>query len=288
METTEKKSGWDQLGSLAPRYVYVLIMIASILALYTINLPPRAITQNIQDTYDYIEKVKPGTRVVFEVENDYAYFISHLPGTVAVLRHVLSHNVKLIIFNTHSDGPLVWDYQIMPQIRDVMDQYGYQYGKDWVNLGYQTGTETAVAAFAANTWFMQKDYLGTNLQNIPIMQDIHTGKDIDLWIQGGYQPLWIIRQMVAKYQTPFININHEGFIADGPVYVKAGQMTAFVHGWAGATMYERLIGRPGLATAGSGVVSILYYSLIVLTIIGNISWFGKKYFARQSISSQGV
>lgn len=275
---TEKKSIWDLIGGVAPTKLYAIVIIVAAITLLTVKAPPPSIMPNVQRAYDYIEGVKPGTVVVFESENSYAYFMSHLPASVALLRHVLSKNVKLIVFGTHSDSPLIWDYMMAPEIKDVMDKYGYVYGKNWVNLGYSPGLETAVAAFGANTWFTGSDFSGTPLSDLSMMQDIKTGKDIGLWIQGGYQHLWVIRQMVAKYKTPFIIASHEEFIVEGPVFVESGQMVSFVHGWAGAVMYETLIKRAGLATAGSATISVLYYAVLVVIVMGNISWFGKKLF----------
>jgi len=165
---------------------------------------------------------------------------------------------------------------LVPEIRDVLEAYGYEYGVNYLNLGYSTGKETALAALMSNARFQGTDYIGHSLEDLPIMEGINTGEDFDLWVQGGYQHMWVIRQVYGVAKTPFIYLGHEGILGDAPVFVEAGQMTSFVHGWAGGVMYERLINRPGLATAGSGVVSVLYYSVLVATIIGNIAWFGKK------------
>lgn len=272
----EKRSIWDLIGNWPTKYVYISYIIVGIITLHTLTIPPPAIIPNVQITYDYVENIEPGSIVVLQLENSFAYFTGHVPASVSVLRHLLTKNVKLIVWSTREDGPLIWQYHLMPGIRDVLDAYNYEYGEDWVNLGFSTGMETAVAAFAANTWFMGRDYLGNNVEDIPLMHTVRSAEDVDLWLQAGTRALWPIRQLYEKYGTPIIMLELEGFIGQGPVYVQAGQLVSFTHGWPGGAMYEQLLERPSLGMSGGSTISVLYYTLFVLIILGNISWIGKK------------
>jgi len=114
---SEKKSVWDAIGDVEPYKLYAVTMIACIITMFAITVPQPGITPNVTAAYDYVENIEPGAVVVFQIENSYAYYVSHLPASIAFLRHLLTKNVKLLVYSTNSDGPLVWDYMLVPEIR---------------------------------------------------------------------------------------------------------------------------------------------------------------------------
>ena len=273
-----EKGIMDKLAELPLHYLYIAVTLVLFLSLLAPPLPPKEVNPYVRMCYDYIEnEVEDGDVVIFEITNSYAYMISHLPGITAMLNHLLSaHKVKLIVMTEMVDGTLSWDYAILPTIRDSLDKYGYVYGEDWVNIGYIAGRETGLGALSANMYVKERDIKGNLLEDLPVMKDVKDGGDVDLLIQGGYLPIWPIRQFWAKWGTPIIGIGHPGFLASCPIYIEAGQMVGFIYGWPGAAMYEILVERPGLAAMGTTTISAAYLSLLVAIAICNLSYISRR------------
>lgn len=268
----------DKLAEIPYHYLYFALTIVLFISLLAPSLPPAAVNPYVMRCYDYIEnKVKDGDVVLFEITNSYAYYISHLPGATAMLNHLLSeHKVKFIVMSEMEDGPLTWEYSALPAIRDTLNEHDYVYGEDWVVLGFISGREVGLGALSANMRVKEVDMYGNLLKNLPVMKGINNGGDVNLLIQAGYLPLWPIRQFYAKWGTPIIMADHPGALTTDPIYVEAGQMVGFIHGWPGAAQYEVLVGRPGLGSMGSTLISVAYLSLLVAIGLGNLAYISRK------------
>lgn len=273
---TEKRSIWTKLEKIDARQIWGVFLILMIAFVFVPSAPASQIIPNIQRAYDFVEKLQPGNVVVFDIANSYGYFITHIPGAVAILKHALSKKVNLIFFTTYDDAPLIWKFVILPQITDTMQKYGYEYGKNWVELGFIAGREVGIAAFANNAHVMERDARGNLVDDLPMMKTVKNAGDIALWIQAGIWPDWIIRQAWSKYKTPLIMVYHTAAIAAYPVYVQAGQMVSFIHGWEGGAQYEYLIKSPGLASMGLTLVSVAYLVTLFFLFLGNMVLLGRK------------
>jgi len=268
----------DKLAYIPLHYLYIAVTLVLLLSLLAPSLPSKDINPYVKMCYDYIEnEVKDGDVVQFEITNSYAYMISHIPGITAVLNHLLSaHKVKLIVTTEFVDGSISWEYALLPTIRDTLNKHNYVYGEDWVNIGYIAGRETGLGALSANMRVKEMDAVGNLLSELPVMKDVNDGGDVDLLIQGGYLPIWPIRQFWTKWGTPIISISHPGALSSYPMYIEAGQLVGFIYGWPGAAMYEILSDRPGLAGTGSTTISVAYLSLLAAIAICNISYIARR------------
>jgi hypothetical protein len=55
-------------------------------------------------------------------------------------------------------------------------------------------------------------------------------------------------------------------------YVGSGQLVGLLGGMKGAAEYEKMVGKPGLATTGMGMQSLAHFLLIGLIGVGNIGY----------------
>ena len=273
------KTIWDKIGSARRLWIYGGTL-ALVLMMFYSGIPPMVsekATQNIRDTYNFIDSLGPNDTIVMWGDNPSAYYLGHIPGAVAMFNQMIKKGVKLLYYAIEPDGPLMFKLFVAPQCQATMDEYGYTYGKDYANLGYVAGGESGIAAVFANLKFKETDIYGTPVSDLPVMNNKNTIKDCTAivvltgWSQGYY-----MRQGKAKYGTPVIVIGFEAALATWPPYVEAGQMFSFVHGWTGGAMYEKLIGIPGLATKGLNALSIMYIVIIFWIVLGNISYWGKR------------
>lgn len=268
----------DKILDIPPHFIYAAVIIALFLSMVLPSIPSQDINPYVKTAYNYIQNnVKDGDVVLLNMGNSYAYFISHLPGTTAVLNHLLSqHKVKLIIFGTRVDAPLIWSYAILPTVQETLAKKGYVYGVDWVNFGYISGGEVGLGALSADMRVKGADLNGTPLDQLPVMTNVKNGGDIKLFLEAGIDIQLDIRQFWAKWNTPIIEIGHPGAITVSPRYVESKQIIGFLYGWPGTAMYENLVKSPGLASTGSMVISVSYIAILVAIFVPNIIYIANK------------
>jgi len=222
--------------------------------------------------------IQDGDTVIFTLMYGTSGMPELFPMSVATMKHILEKDVKFIVVSFWTEGPLVFD-TLLGQV-DPAD-YGKIYGEDWIRLGYLPGGETAMGAFATsfqNT--VPRDYVeGNSLDSFPIMADIKSAEDIDLIIsfETGTPgtPEWL-RQWNTPYGVPqitgCIGVSVPGIIP----YINSGQLSALLPGLTVSAEYEVLLNKPGLAVAGVDAVSTSHLLVVMLVILGNITYFMTK------------
>ncbi len=155
---------------------------------------------------------------------------------------------------------------------------GYEYGKDWVKLGYVAGGDAAYKAFCDDPRNIGTDVFGNDIEDLPLFDEVKSGADIDIILFTGYGLHGAIRQIVSRYDTPMVACSHAGGLQWFFVFLQTGQLDGFIHGWSGGREYEHLIGEPGLGTFGSMAVSVGFYLCIAGIVIANIAFVGMKLF----------
>jgi hypothetical protein len=238
---------------------------------------PQETSSWIQKSYDKIKTLGPDDVVIMWHDDSPAYYLDFMPAGIAILKQLTRQGVKVIHVGLYPDSVIMEKMFTTAAVKYDMEAYGYKYGEDWVDFGYITGKESGIAALYSNLWYKGTDVYGTPVEKIPMMQNLKTAKDLSLIIVlTGTTSSQHIRQGPIKYQVPLIVCGSASAAASFPQFVEAGTMYSFTHGWPGAAEYERLISAPGMATAGSNALSVLWYVVAFWIIVGNISYFGQK------------
>jgi len=276
MEPKEKNFWW-KLGHIKSVYLSLTLIVLFIISMYTLPNPaPKTISPYVQSTYDLIDSMEPGSIGFFQCTNDYAWYVTHIPGAIGMLKHAIDRGIKLVEMETSNEGTMIFSYLILPAIQPRMEAAGYVYGEDWVKLGYLAGGDAALKTFCDDPRNIGTDVFGTPIDELPLFDDFKDGSDIDIILFTGYGLHGCIRQIVSRYDTPMIAVSHAGGLQWFYVFLQTGQLDGFIHGWAGGREYEHLIGEPGLGTFGSMAVSTGFYLCVFGIIIANISFLGQK------------
>lgn len=260
------------------RYIYLL---AWIFVLFPLIVPlglPIPINPEAKKWYDYIEKIPTGSTVIFAPMYGTSGMPELFPMTMAIMHQLWKRDIKIVVVTFWTEGPLVFDI-LLKQIDPT--KYGKVYGKDWIELGYIPGTETAMASLAADIWkATPRDYLQNKpLSEFPMMVNIKTAKDINLIIsiETGTPglPEWL-RQWNTPFGVPII-VGCIGVSVPGMApYLSSGQLSALLPGLTSSAEYEILLVRPGLAVAGVDAVSMSHLLVVILVVICNIAFFVKR------------
>jgi len=267
--------GEVMVKELDPRLMYLLLFIVVGAPLIRPLGLPLPITEPVLALYNKIESLPPGSIVLFEYGVGAASWPEHGPSNIAVLKHLLSKDVKLILISLYTaEGPTLFATRIKPAIESYLEKKTY--GVDYVDFGYITGYETAMAAIAENVHkALSVDVYGTPVEKIPLMKNVKSAEDIDLVVATAYCEPYI-RQFYTPYGVP-VAIMTWGMNAPGYMpYIDAGQLCGMLAGIRGAAEYETLIGSPGEGISSADALSLSHLLVIALVIIGNIQYILTK------------
>jgi hypothetical protein len=159
----------------------------------------------------------------------------------------------------------------------IAEEFGKEYGTDYVNLGYMAGgivTLLGMGASIPNTF--PTDYGGTPVSQIPLMREVKNFEDIAfvMEISAGTPGT---REWVQQVQSRFRVALGSGVTAVSAPnfypYIQSGQLTGLLGGLKGAAEYETLVGVPGTATRGMDAQSIVHALIVVFILMGNVVYF---------------
>jgi len=267
----------DILTDADPRWIYLLCLtVLSAPLIFPVGLP-LVVGDNARGFYTYIESLPEGSKVAFSWGADSMTWMEQGLGATVILKHLMMNpGIKIVAFSNMAQGPLYWKMTL-----EKLGTYGKEYGVDYVYLGYLPGKEAMFAAVAADVWGAcgGKDAYGKSLEDLPLMSDIHSANDFDLYIHlpNGIDPVMIsIRQWQMPYEIPFYCIPLGAVQSSLVSYRKTGQISGWIGSAREAAEYELLMNSPGLALSGMDAQSFGHIFIIVLIIIGNVGYFIKK------------
>lgn len=270
-------------GSLDRRVIFVVIALSVMLPLFfPLGLPIRP-TNSSQQVYDVVEELEAGDKALLSFEYGPSTKPEIHPMAVALLRHLLSKDVKVYITCLWPDG----QFMALEALEQVADkQYGKVYGEDYVLLGYRPGAEAIIKGLVSNIRkVFTVDSQGDFLDDIPMMAGVNQVKDFDFlfsasagypgtveWVQYAADPVGV----TMSTGTTSIQVN------EVMPYVQSGQIKGILGGMPGAAEYESLIGQAGIGTSGMDAQSVAHIVIVAFIIFGNISFFierrrSKKY-----------
>ena len=172
---------WNRLQTIDRRMIYAILLVTILIPLFfPITLPTYPSKQS-QDFYDTVEKVakeSPNKIVIIDGQWSPSTRGENQWQTQAVVTHLMMRHLHFAILSFDTQNNTVTQTQI---VEPLAKQYGYVYGKDYVNWGFRPfpafiptvkGLVTDIPAT------IKKDYKGTPITQFPVMQGIKTRNDV--------------------------------------------------------------------------------------------------------------
>lgn len=278
---------YEFLSRIDRRWIFlvtVLVMSISIIAQLKF---PEIPSQRVQDVFKAIESLPDGSRVVLSFDYDPASAGELDPMAAAFTRHCGLKRHKIFFMGLWPGG-----VPLMQQKIDMLtsDYAPYEYGRDYVNLGYKPGGEGVIKLVVTNLrQICPSDSRGTDLDSIPLTKDIKNFQQCDLLISVSAGSVGA-KEWVLYAATPY-NIKtvagSTGVQAPGLYPYIPSQLKGLLAAIKGAAEYEQtLLDRyPQLAEVPSareaqrrmGPQLVMHLWIILLIIVGNWIFFvGRK------------
>lgn len=273
-----------RMGRIDRRWIYlavaVSISVPMLAGLRFPEVPGRMATA----TFDAIEAVPAGSRVLISYDFDPASAAELEPMANAVLHHCASKGHRIVLMALWPLGKQLAD----DAVRDILLEFHPEKveGVDYVQLGFKTGNEGVIKLMStAVPEAYSADAKGTPLANLPIMEGVRTVGDFDLVvsISGGTpgSKEWVQYADGAMPEAFTFVTGTTGVQASQllPYYPK--QMEGMLIAIKGAAEYEMLVtgkypvdhaeDRLSLGRKRMGPQFVAHLLIIGLIVLGNVA-----------------
>lgn len=240
----------------------------------------------VVSVFDAIDELPEGSRVLMAFDFDPASAGELQPMAAAFTRHAALKGHKLYFVTLWPLGvPMV--QSSMGILREEFPDY--QYGRDYVNLGFQPGNEIAIRMLTADLRRQTAtDARGTSLSSLPLTRDVRSIQQMDLIISVSAGDPGA-KQWVQYAATPF-NIlavaGSTGVQTPGLYPYIPRQLRGVLGAIKAAAEYEQVVidkyprlaenrrAKEGLRRMGPQLVAHLL--VIGLIVLGNVIFFTQK------------
>ena len=271
-----RRRGWEAILHIDRRFIYgAVFLVVALPLVFGWKTPPGYTNPWTQAVYNYIEKLPPGTPVLVSVDFEPASKPELAPMTVAAMRHILRRNLRLITLNLVPGGVIMTE-QMTDQI--AAEQHK-QYGKDYVNLGFNPNALAVVLGLGEN---LQRvfvfDTKGQPTSAIPALRGVHNYSNMGLVVEvtsTGLTGLWIAYAH-ERYRVPLAAGVTSVMALDMYPYLHTGQLVGMLNGIGGAAEYEKLLNAPGEAMLGMPGITAVHLLMVLLVVIGNLAYFATR------------
>lgn len=267
----------DRLERVDRRWVFLLMGIAVILPFVrpigvTIKPSPPA-----RGFHEAIESLPEGSTIYLAADLDPGSQAELLPMLEAFARQACRKHLDVVIACLWPAAPPLVE-EIFNEI--AVGEYGWAYGENFVHLGFKEGREAVMVMVAQRiAAAYPKDYYGTDLAELPLMQRIGGLADVDLLvsISAGYPGTkeWV-QQVRSRYDIQMVSGCTAVSAPEYYPYVQSGQLAGLLGGLAGAAEYETLNGTVGLASRGMVSQSFGHAAVALFILAGNALHFATR------------
>ncbi|NQT96960.1 MAG: hypothetical protein HQ562_04395 [Candidatus Marinimicrobia bacterium] len=279
---------YEFIKNIDRRWIFLLMFVSvAIPILLQIQFPEKA-TDLAVTTYEAIEQLNPGDKVLLSFDFDPASEGELGPMATTFTYHCAVKGLKMYFMALWPVGPQMVDERIEKIIhRDFPDMV---YGEDYVNLGFKSGNEGVIKVIVTDfRKLYTTDAYGTAFDDIPMCQDIYSVQDMDLLINvsAGYAGTkeWVQYAVTAFPDDIKMVAGCTGVQAPLLYPYIPDQLPGLLGAIKGAAEYEKLVverygleDQPqyleGIRRMGPQLVAHLLMILLIIT--GNVIFFIEK------------
>ncbi len=275
-------SGPRKLAKIDPRIIFAFIMAAVIIPFFLPLGVPVHVTDHVQNVFDFIENVPPGEQpVLLSMDYSPGTMPELYPMNLAILRHCFARGVRVVGMTLDPRGAGIGELAMTT----VAEEYDVEYGEDYIYLGFRPGPVAVMLGIGEDMKrIFGTDNYGTDLDSIPLMEEVNTYDDIPLVVT-------LAASSLPESWASYANSRYGQLIATGVTAVMAADMYPWLQtkqfigmlgGLKGASEYELLVEEAGYsdarkdATRGMDSQSVVHVLIVVLIVTGNVAYLASR------------
>ncbi|MEW5993470.1 MAG: hypothetical protein AB1744_03645 [Candidatus Zixiibacteriota bacterium] len=258
---------------LETRHWTFLGLLVCIGAAMLINIrPDTPVSAETRRMFDFIDSLPEGSTLLVSFDHEASSLPEIRPIGLAILRHAFAKGHRLIGVALLAEGTVI-GYRLMQR---TAAEYGREYGKDYVYLGFRPQYIAAILSMAESIpKTFPEDYLGRPIEQFACMQGIVNYDDVAAVISiadGSLTTHWMEYGQAPERITVLCGMTAAMVTTYDP-YLASGQMHAMVGGLIGAAQYEQLIEKGGGGQRGMPAQTTAHLYVIALVLLGNFIYF---------------
>ena len=270
----------ERFQNMDRRWIFAGMALAIVVPLlFPMQIPFRT-DKEVIAIHRAVEALSAGSPVLISADFDPASVPELGPFYETHLHHLFQRKLRPVVVTLWPTAiPLV-----LPKLQAIAKEYDAEYGRDYLFLGYKEGRELVIKNIGQNIYQQfPKDYFGTDITEIPVMEARRQAKDFPLFvsISAGFPGLnEYVLQIQGQYDLPMVGACTA---VGGPDYIpfyKSGQLIGLSMGMPGSAQYEQLVwnGEPKvgvnlMATSAMDVLNLGHLFIVLLIFMGNLAFF---------------
>lgn len=210
----------------------------------------------------------------------------NFPQAQVVIEHLMRKRLPVILFSIYYQAEpflKMIPERVAAELKDENPTEKWEYGRDWVNLGYRPGASLLIQAIPRSrnlAELFERDVRGNLLRDLPAFSGLRKLEQIKILAQftslvgafDAYLQFFKKEDYVPLFGHGCTSIT----IPDAFIYLDSGQIKGLLGGVAGAAWYSHLLSQryPDrkqdqslVINTGLGVAQLL---IIFLIILGNV------------------
>ena len=270
-------SFWQRMQRVDARIIYVLLLLSILIPLFDRQFSlPIIPSQEARKFYNVVQGLPHNKLVIVDGWWSPSTRGENKWQAQAILTHLMRRHLPFAILSFDpKNNQLTQDI-----VNQLAPQYGYVYGRDYVNWGYrpQTVVVQIVKGLAQSIpGTIKTDWKGTPLAQIPVMRGIqnysHIGAIVEI-TPSATADYWIGLAPVGSGpgQIPLLFAPTAVMAPTYYPYLDSGQISGMLTGIKGAGDYEQLLGIRSFGTRATGALSLVYALIIAFVILGNVGY----------------
>jgi hypothetical protein len=270
------------------RWVFLAVAIVVVVPFFLPMGFDVEITKETKQVFTEIDALTgTGKPLLLAMDYDPGTMAELQPMAYSVLDHCFAKDIPVIGLTFQPQGVGLAEEAMATAARRYKARTGKEktYGEDYVFLGWKPYAFSIIIDMGEDFGrAYPTDHLGNKKEDLPIIRDVKTYKQIGLCMDlaGSALPRSWINYAVGRYGARFTMGVTGVMAADFYTYVQAGQSQGIIGGMKGAAEYERLNMEAGFANSlgaasrGMDSQNWSHVLIILLIVLGNVAYFATR------------
>ncbi len=271
------KNFLERMMGIDRRVIFLLIFIALSIPMFIkfdMEIPTSPEVELLVDT---MEKLPDGAKVMVSLDYDPSSEPELQPMAETFLQYALKRNFKVICIGLWPQGSI--QAERARRVAEEVSGRPFEYGVDYINLGYQAGNELVIQRMGSSIPAMfPNDNFGTPVDQFPIMQGVKNFSNIDYVfnLSAGYPGTieWVL--FAADKFGAIVGAGNTAVQAPSVYPYLGKQLRGLAGGMKGGAEFEILTEFPGRAVKYMVGQTFAHTVIVLFIIVANIAFFATR------------
>lgn len=271
------------------RIIYALVFLALSIPLINKWSVKPARLKAADKFYQVVDTLQAAPNDIAFVALDFGPGMAAETGTQAevIIEHLMRKRIPIALFSIYVLAEPFLESIPQKVAQRLMKEYPgqtWEYGKDWVNLGFRTGGYLIIQSIPKSENLVElfkRDIRGNNLADLPAFRGVKTLENIKILAEFsglvGVFDTYVQFFQKKDYRPIFGHGCTSITIPEAYIYLDSGQLNGLLEGIAGAAWYSVLLNEhfPARIPDSSGILNtglgVAHLVIIFLIIFGNVT-----------------